>query len=221
MQTMAMHVIETNGFTYENDDGDEVVEDPVVWQVPDIDAALAGDINYGKHWVPLLKFSQEFIQEYSGSGSANIRTHTGRVQLPDVTVEKFTDEMSPRIFECCCTGKAVDTVVIEWRVSSNNDLVMQLVLDGGVNFSNYKMQHTTPPLMTYEPNESDIQRRKQSTPRDDVKPKETFTMAYTRVRMKFGDTCKGWSGLYNCPDNTEIEEPTNNTDWRRYQGQPH
>ena len=95
---------------------------------------------YGSGWSELRGFSQEAVQEFSGSGSAGVTAASGRINLNDVAIEKSVDEISPLIFEHCCTGKGIDTVVIEIR--TERQVKMTMVLDGGAgstNFSNYKI----------------------------------------------------------------------------------
>ncbi len=188
-------------------------------------SCLAG---YEKCWSELRGFSQESMQDFSGSGSAGITAATGRISMNDVEVEKSVDSMSPKIMENCCTGEGVDTVVIE--VWSDDEVRMTMVLDGGVNFSNYKIsgeRYFAPaldtvynldlPSMTHGGQLSGVGR--QQKPNYTVTTKETFKLWFTRVRLQVIKprpcptptskpaatySVKGWDAGQNCPSDSAL-----------------
>lgn len=172
---------------------------------------------YNSGWSEIRGFSQEAVQDFSGSGSAGITAASGRINLNDVAIEKPVDEMSPLIFEHCSSGQGVDTVVIEIRTETN--VKMTMVLDGGdgsTNFSKYKIigDRYFPPVLQNEYSlnipsvntggnlTGSTQKRK---PAYTVTAKETFQLWFTRIRLQCGTTTRGWDGGKNCPDNTPIE----------------
>lgn len=56
---------------------------------------------------------------YSGTGSNIGPAVSGRVDLDDVFVEKYVDELSPLLFEYCCAGETIPLVVFVALDSKN------------------------------------------------------------------------------------------------------
>lgn len=171
-------------------------------------------VGYEGNWSELRSFSQEIVQGFSGSGSAGITPATGRIGMPDVAVEKTVDKMSPKIFENCCSGAGVDTVVIE--VWDDDDQRMTLVLDGGVTFSGYKIaggRYFAPPMdnvynldlpaMDAGGRVTGITRQVKAA--YTVSTTESFTLVFTRVRLQVGTILVGWDGGKNCPNEGPLD----------------
>lgn len=174
---------------------------------------------YTGYWSELRGFSQDVVQEYSGSGSAGITAATGRVGLNDLSVEKNVDVMSPFLMEYACSGEAIEAVIIEvWEDTPGKPPVrMSLVVGGGVNVSGYKVsgeRYFAPALdNVYNldvPSLQDGGRLSGVTqlqrPNYTVTSKEVFTIWFTTLYMTVArpenqaTIVRSWDGGRNCPD---------------------
>jgi type VI secretion system secreted protein Hcp len=79
-----------------------------------------------KDWSEILSFSQAMSQPTSSMPSAGGSTE--RTNLSEVAVVKALDRASTKIYEFCCTGKHIGTVVVE------------LCKTGGSRFLEIKME---------------------------------------------------------------------------------
>lgn len=215
----------------------------VIEKVDDKDTVWPGSSSSTDHlnvWSELRGFSQGNDQDFSGSGSAGIKAATGRVSMNDFLIEKSVDVMSERIFHWCCTGASVDAVVIEvWEDLgvTTDDPRLVIVLDGGINFSHYKIDgsryfgyattdHTgvnLPALVSSGTTTAGgALSGSSSLKKDDgmtVTTKEFFKLWFTRMRIKVGaGTGMGWHAGENRPDVKAVPEPDTSTGVRIYTG---
>jgi type VI secretion system secreted protein Hcp len=91
---------------------------------------IAGGGQDAKHngWSRILSFSQGIFQPSSSLGSAGGGASSGRTNLSEFTVVKALDKASIGIYELCCQGRHIKTVVVE------------LCQTGGVQFLEIKME---------------------------------------------------------------------------------
>ncbi|GAB5442180.1 MAG: hypothetical protein Fues2KO_25290 [Fuerstiella sp.] len=181
--------------------------------------------SHSGRWSELRAFSQANDQDFSGSGSAGIAAATGRVSMNDFLIEKSVDIMSERIFQWCCTGGGVHAAVIEvWDDvnATSGDPRLVIVLDGGVNFSHYKIDgsryfgySTTDYTSLTVPalNSGGTLSGTSSLAKDDgmtVTTKEFFKLWFTRMRIRInsatGATGRGWHAGENRPDQEAVPD---------------
>lgn len=66
-----------------------------------------------KDWIELLSFNHKVTQGAGGSGSGQGAHTGGRADHDDFEITHVQDVSSPALLEHCCSGKAIDEVVIE------------------------------------------------------------------------------------------------------------
>jgi type VI secretion system secreted protein Hcp len=81
-----------------------------------------------KDWSEILSFSQGMFQPASSIASAGGGASTERANLSEFTVVKALDRASTKIYEFCCKGQHINTVVVE------------LCQTGGARFLEIKME---------------------------------------------------------------------------------
>jgi type VI secretion system secreted protein Hcp len=76
---------------------------------------IPGESTDDKHkdWIELLGFSQEMIQPASATASSAGGASAERADLKDFSITKLMDKASAKLYEACCTGKALKEVAIE------------------------------------------------------------------------------------------------------------
>jgi type VI secretion system secreted protein Hcp len=76
---------------------------------------IAGESTDDKHkdWIELLSFSHGMSQPVSGSASTAGGASAERVDIQDFVITKILDKASPKLYEHCCSGKHVPSVVVE------------------------------------------------------------------------------------------------------------
>lgn len=82
-------------------------------------------------WSQLREFTHVADQEIAGTPSTGGPQAVGRVDLPDIRITKNIDPMTPKLFEYCCKGLAINRMDIHIVANTtNSDLLYALVFTG-------------------------------------------------------------------------------------------
>ena len=65
-----------------------------------------------KDWIELTDFRYAVEQVVSSTASSAGGATAGKSNFPDFTISKYIDKASPKLFECCASGKHLNNVVI-------------------------------------------------------------------------------------------------------------
>jgi type VI secretion system secreted protein Hcp len=76
---------------------------------------IPGESSDDKHkdWIEILSFAHEIKQPAQATKSSSGGATAERVDHEDFRITKYMDKSSPKLYEFCCTGKHVKSVVIE------------------------------------------------------------------------------------------------------------
>ncbi|MFK3940922.1 Hcp family type VI secretion system effector [Pseudomonas monteilii] len=91
-----------------------------------------------KGWVELLSYHYDAMQSISQTASSNGGASAGGVSLGDFQISKYIDRATPKLFELCCKGTHIKTVVIRIHRSGGEkfkylDIVLEEVLISNVS----------------------------------------------------------------------------------------
>ncbi len=76
---------------------------------------IAGESTDDKHkdWIEITSFSHGMNQPISVSASTAGGASAERVDIQDFAVTKILDKASPKLYEYCCKGKHMPSVIVE------------------------------------------------------------------------------------------------------------
>jgi len=66
-----------------------------------------------KNWIELVGFNVEGLQQQAGSSSKGGALSSGRSEMKPVTLYKYVDKASPKIFEACMKATHIPTIQLE------------------------------------------------------------------------------------------------------------